>query len=191
MTIYFTSDSHFRHKKIVEFEQRPFESTEEMNEGLIKAWNNTVKSGDLVYHLGDFCFGSYNEWINIIERLNGEIVLIKGNHDSSDIIKKAHKNGYLNEVHMIGYYMKSNGYILNLTHYPMEIGNRPRNFNISGHIHAQPSRMLNQVNVGVDSPLNFNRPFGQPISQDELIAHLDYINPKVEEQFHIERGITI
>lgn len=189
MAIYFTSDSHFRHKKIVGFENRPFDSVEEMNEGLIKAWNDTVKPNDLVYHLGDFCFGSYDKWAEIIGRLNGEIILIKGNHDSSDVIKKLHKIGYLKEIHMVGHYMKTNGYVLNLTHYPLEIGNRPRNFNLSGHIHAQPSRMLNQVNVGIDSPLNFNRPFGQPISMDELITYLDYINPQVEEQFKLERGI--
>lgn len=195
MTIFFTSDSHWRHKKIVDFEQRPFESVEEMNEGLIKAWNNVVKPKDTVYHMGDFCFGSYSKWIEIIEQLNGEIVLIKGNHDSSETIRKLHKNGYLKEIHMVGYYMKAGGYILNLTHYPMEIGNRPRNFSIHGHIHSQSSRMLNQINVGIDSPLNcidgFNiTKFGQPISLvDDLIPYLNYINPKVEELFQQERGV--
>lgn len=189
MTTYFTSDSHFRHKNILGFENRPFETLEEMNEGLIAAWNNVVKKGDIVYHLGDFCFGSYAKWVEIIEQLNGEIILVKGNHDSSDTIKKLHKNGYLKEIHMVGYYMKTNGYVLNLTHYPLEIGNRVKNFNISGHIHGYPSRMLNQINVGIDSPLNFDRPFGQPIHIDELITYLDYVTPQIEEMFHKERGI--
>lgn len=188
MAIYFTSDSHFYHKNVLSFENRPFDSVEEMNEGLIKAWNSVVETNDIVYHLGDFMFGSITKWKEILPQLNGKMRLCKGNHDDSKTVRKLANEGYFDEYHEVGTYIKVNGYQLWLTHYPMEIGMRPKKYSLSGHIHSTPSRMLNQINAGVDSPLNFNRPFGQPILMDELLAYLDYINPKVEEQFQLERG---
>ena len=190
MSIYFTSDLHLRHKNILQFEQRPFESVEEMNQGLIDIWNKTIKKNDTVYNLGDFCFGSYDKWVEILEQLNGEIHHIKGNHDSSGTLKKLYENGYLKEVYMVGHYMKTRKHVLHLTHYPIEIGIRPRLWSLHGHIHSHQSRVLNQINLCVDSPLNFNRPFGKPISLDELITHLDYLTPKVEAEFKKERGIV-
>lgn len=190
MTIYFTSDLHLYHNNIINFENRSFGSVEEMNSALIATWNNTIKPDDIVYNLGDFIFGGITRWKEILPQLNGKMRLILGNHDDRKVVRKLATEGYFDEFHEVGTFIKVNGYSLNLTHYPMEIGNRPRSFSISGHIHSTPSRLLTQVNVGIDSPLNFNRPFSQPISLDELITYLDYINPKIEEIFKLERGIT-
>ena len=52
--IYFTSDLHFYHDKIITHTQRPFHHAEEMNKTLIQKWNNKVSSNDEVYILGDF-----------------------------------------------------------------------------------------------------------------------------------------
>lgn len=188
--IFFTSDSHFHHKSILNFENRPFETIEEMNAEMVSAWNKVVTKNSTVYHLGDFSFGGYNDWIDILNQLRGNIVLIKGNHCKTKIINRILRDGYLQDIHMVGHYMKAGKYTLNLTHYPLEIGNRVRNFNLSGHIHSHPSRMLNQINLGVDSqiPLVKSRPFGEPVPLDDLISYLDHINPLVEEQFLIERG---
>lgn len=81
---YFTSDHHFGHKNILEYEKeaRPFNSVEEMNEKLITNWNNTVSPKDNVFHLGDFAFGKHN--ISIADRLHGHKRLIMGNHDIYD-----------------------------------------------------------------------------------------------------------
>ena len=78
--IFFTSDSHHSHKNILEFCKRPFEDVEEMNRKMIENWNNKVPKDGIVYHLGDFCWGGYQLWKSIREQLNGEIILIKGNH---------------------------------------------------------------------------------------------------------------
>lgn len=81
MNIYFTSDLHFGHKNIIRFDNRPFTSVEEMDETLIRNWNNKVRNNDLVYILGDISW--YNDEItaDILSKLNGRKVLIKGNHD--------------------------------------------------------------------------------------------------------------
>ena len=52
-----------------------------MNEHLIKKWNDTVPANGLVFHLGDFAWGGFQEWKSIREKLNGDIILIRGNHD--------------------------------------------------------------------------------------------------------------
>jgi len=55
--IWFTSDTHFNHRNIIGYAQRPFESVEEMNEVMIERWNASVRGEDTIYHLGDFSFG--------------------------------------------------------------------------------------------------------------------------------------
>ena len=80
--IFFTSDLHFGHENVLRFDDRPFETVEEMDDELIKRWNDKVGKGDIVYVLGDLIWKTAtNEAVQIIKRLNGQIVLIKGNHD--------------------------------------------------------------------------------------------------------------
>lgn len=82
-TIYFTSDHHFGHQNIIKFSNRPFADVDEMNEMLIQKWNEKVKPEDEVYHLGDVGLISSGKLRKILERLNGKIYLIKGNHESA------------------------------------------------------------------------------------------------------------
>lgn len=79
--IFFTSDTHFGHDNIIKFCARPFENVEEMDKVLIENWNKTIPKDGLVYHLGDFAWKTIAYWERIREQLNGEIILIYGNHD--------------------------------------------------------------------------------------------------------------
>ncbi len=80
--IFFTGDLHFGHENAIKFDNRPFETVEEMDETLIAKWNNKVGKGDLVYVLGDMIWKSRNnDAVSLIKSLNGQIILIKGNHD--------------------------------------------------------------------------------------------------------------
>lgn len=81
MTIYFTSDTHFGHERIILYSQRPFKNVEQMNRELVDNWNAVVKPGDTVYHLGDFSFMREAETNEIIRSLKGKIILTRGNHD--------------------------------------------------------------------------------------------------------------
>jgi len=82
MKVFFTSDLHFGHENVIRFDNRPFDTVEEMNDELIKRWNRKVGKGDLVYVLGDLIWKTLtNDAKTLIEQLNGQIILIKGNHD--------------------------------------------------------------------------------------------------------------
>ena len=88
--IYFTSDSHYFHENILNFCKRPFENVQEMNKKMIENWNNKVPTDGIVFHLGDFSWGGYQQWKQIREQLNGEIILIKGNHCLKNLTPTAH-----------------------------------------------------------------------------------------------------
>lgn len=113
---WFISDLHFYHKNIIHLQDRPYTSVEEMNETLIASWNNTVAKGDVVYIIGDFSFGKYDETKAIVEKLNGVKVLIRGNHDSRFTSSTFIKLGF-NDVydHVI---IKLEGIKVVLSHYP-------------------------------------------------------------------------
>ena len=86
MKDFFTSDPHFYHTNIIKHCNRPFANAEEMNAELIKRWNSKVKPGDRIFVMGDLFFGpvrSREQVEGILKQLNGNIVLIKGNHDGA------------------------------------------------------------------------------------------------------------
>ena len=76
------SDTHWHHKNIIEYCNRPFSSVEEMDNTMIKKWNSVVGKDDIVWHLGDFAMGTKEQITQIVEQLNGRIYLILGNHDN-------------------------------------------------------------------------------------------------------------
>lgn len=83
MTRFVISDQHFGHENIIEYTNRPFSDVTRMNEEMVESWNKTVSSDDTVIHLGDIAFGSSEIAEEYLSRLNGEILLIEGNHDES------------------------------------------------------------------------------------------------------------
>ena len=98
--VFFTSDTHFYHGNIIRFCNRPFKDVETMNETIISNWNNTVGQDDIVFHLGDFCLGGSAEWTRILNRLNGRIYLIMGNHDLKNI-----RQGYIDRFEHVAMQM--------------------------------------------------------------------------------------
>ncbi len=79
MSLWFTSDTHFGHTNIIKYQDRPWDSVEDMDKALIENWNAVVGPKDDVYHVGDFCFprGPDRWW----PYLNGKIYMVFGNHD--------------------------------------------------------------------------------------------------------------
>jgi len=80
--IWLTSDLHFFHKNVLNYCSRPYSSVEEMNETLIRNWNEVVSPGGIIFILGDLFFCGKEEAIKITKRLNGQKYWIFGNHDA-------------------------------------------------------------------------------------------------------------
>jgi calcineurin-like phosphoesterase family protein len=81
MTVFFTSDTHFGHANIIRFCGRPFKDTDHMDEQIIERWNSVVGPDDTVFHLGDVALGQIAVSLPKVGRLNGEKILIVGNHE--------------------------------------------------------------------------------------------------------------
>ena len=79
--IFFISDPHFGHQNIIKYCDRPFKTTDEMNEFIVNRWNCFVKKDDIVFILGDIAFGGAGLFDQIMPKLNGQKYLILGNHD--------------------------------------------------------------------------------------------------------------
>ena len=131
----YISDLHFGHKNIIKLDRRPFSSVEEMEKELIRRWNNVVMKGDTTYILGDFCWGKEPEWRRITPLLNGNKVLIRGNHDlkerSSETKKLFQDIKDYKEI-------KDCGRKVILSHYPILLykhSNDPSTYMLCGHVH--------------------------------------------------------
>ena len=128
---YFIADTHFNHENIIKYSNRPFKNIQEMNEYIIHKWNSVITRNDIVYHLGDVGFGTTEELREFINKLSGNKILIKGNHDL-----RRGKNGW-KEVGFIEVYKKK--LIIDnliLTHDPIEV--EEGYINVFGHIHDKP-----------------------------------------------------
>lgn len=133
-SVFLISDTHFGHEKTcTSFKKndgsplRPFSSAEEMDEEMVRRWNDRVKPNDKVYHLGDVVIS--RKHLNTLHRLNGDKVLIRGNHD---IFKLADYTEHFRDIRS---YHVMNGMIL--SHIPVNHESLGRfGVNIHGHTHA-------------------------------------------------------
>lgn len=84
MKTFFIADWHYDHKNIIAYDDRPFPSVREMNESLVTRWNEAVGRDDFVYALGDMFWCKTSEAISVLKSLNGQKILIRGNHDHTN-----------------------------------------------------------------------------------------------------------
>ena len=133
-SVFLVSDTHFGHTGVCRFVRndgvtklRPWDTADEMDEFMIKAWNERVRPTDKVYHLGDVVIN--RKALGIMRRLNGDKVLIRGNHD---IFKDTDYREHFRELRA---YHVMNGMIL--SHIPIHSESLGRfGVNIHGHLHA-------------------------------------------------------
>jgi calcineurin-like phosphoesterase family protein len=129
------SDTHFGHANICKFlnsdgsKVRPWDHVEEMDETMIQNWNKVVKPEDKVYHLGDVVIN--RKYLKTLYRLNGDKVLIKGNHDIF------HLSDYVDHFRDIRAYHVFGGEKMILSHIPIHVESLGRfHVNIHGHLHG-------------------------------------------------------
>ncbi len=164
---YFIADTHFGDSRIIGYENRPFESVQEMDKILIEKWNEIVTVEDTVYVLGDF--SSYNDIKKdreLINCLNGDKVLVIGNHDTHRTTKEWRELGFLEcSLWPIIYH----GFFL-LSHEPMYINSNMPYANIYGHVHGNASykdASPQSVCISVE------RIGYQPISMDVIMSKIE------------------
>lgn len=81
MADFYIADTHFGHKNVLKYDLRPFVDLAEMETALIQNWNSAVTPNDCVYILGDFIWGRAKHWLELVPKLHGRKVLLRGNHD--------------------------------------------------------------------------------------------------------------
>lgn len=160
MSTFFTSDTHFNHANIINLSKRPFKDVNHMNEVMVNNWNEVVKPEDTIIHLGDFAMGPKVQHASFLERLNGYLILVRGNHDQSH--EKMMEMGW-DEV-MITHTTVIDGLKVYMAHVPVgndpysqrfyktEFTPAPPEYDIwlCGHVHNAFKRKDNVINVGVD-----------------------------------------
>ena len=142
---FLVSDTHFGHLGVCKFMRedgvtklRPWDTAEAMDEEMIRRWNSVVRPSDKVYHLGDVVIN--RRALPTLARLNGDKVLIRGNHD---IFRDTEYREYFRELRA---YHVLNGMIL--SHIPVHEASLGRfGVNIHGHLHANRVRRA----LGVDA----------------------------------------
>lgn len=146
--IFLISDTHFGHAGVCRFTHedtgikiRPWTDPNEMDEDMVKMWNEVVKPNDKVYHLGDVVINRKS--LQIMERLNGDKVLIRGNHD---IFKLEDYTKYFRDIR--GYHVMDN---MIMSHIPVHPDSKGRfRANIHGHLHSRNLDDPFYINVSVE-----------------------------------------
>lgn len=156
--IFFTSDTHLRHRNILRYCNRPFETIEEHDETLITNWNSVVSAEDKVYHLGDFsfCHPRTADWL--LSRLNGDKYILHGNHDKKRNFPRNTELftdlGHYHELTIQDRELKYGKILIVLCHYAFEVWNKSHHGSIHlfGHSHGKLPSRDNQLrlDVGVD-----------------------------------------
>lgn len=172
------SDNHFLHKNIIEYCKRPFSSVDKMNEVMFKAWNEVVTDKKHVIHCGDIALrhkltvSELEE--KVLNKLNGKIYLIRGNHDPKGIKD-------CNRFEMVTDYCRipvdGMRYPLTLTHFKFESwdGSNKQSIHLHGHEHL-PGPMdnlkLSRADVGVDAWKNIAKVPWAPVPLRTVIKYI-------------------
>jgi calcineurin-like phosphoesterase family protein len=154
MTIFFTSDTHIGHKNIIKYSNRPYKSIEEMNEAIVNNWNSLVTQDDTVYHLGDVGFINNDNLNKYLNRLNGKIYHIIGNHDKKLRTDRFEWSRHYFELKIQDKDCERGSQLIILCHYPFLTWDRKHHnsWNIHGHCHGSIPVDLNtkRIDAGVD-----------------------------------------
>ena len=153
--VYFISDTHFGHRNIIRYSNRPYETVGEMDGDLIKNWNDTISPNDVVYHLGDFCLRGVDYTQNVVNQLNGTKKILLGNHDRTSVTfwKRMGFDEVFKEP------VVRDNYIL--SHEPID---NPDRLNIHGHTHTLKAQSIMHIPVCVEM-IGY-----KPISIDDLMV---------------------
>jgi calcineurin-like phosphoesterase family protein len=171
MKTWIGSDFHWGHKNIKKFCQKSREKYRDiahMNEAMVKEWNDIVNPEDTVYMLGDICFMPTQQATETVNRLNGNKILIEGNHDVK-LLKDHNFRKCFKEVHQY-LRLNYNGQLIVMFHYPIFDHDQAGRGSIMlhGHRHGNPHNIPGRImDVGMDAT-------------NEILVNLDDVVKKME-----------
>lgn len=154
--IWFTSDLHFCHNKPFVYEPRGFSSIEEMNETIVSNFNSLVGEDDDVYILGDLMLIDNQKGMEYINKLNGNLHIILGNHDGNSRIELYKECKKIKDI-QYSYLIKYRKYQFYLSHYPVCLGNYDMQMSkmwcLHGHTHFKEKfgEVDKNYNVALDA----------------------------------------
>ena len=131
--VFIIADTHFGDSNIIKYEKRPFIDIADMDEKIITLWNKTVSEEDIVFHLGDVGVYTLDKMKKIIKKLNGNKILIMGNHDNYLTLSEWMECGF-SEVYR--YPIIYNEFIVMQHEPPQYINDAMPLFYIYGHVHG-------------------------------------------------------
>lgn len=133
---------------------------------MIELHNAVIDPNDNVWCLGDFGFCSAKQTIELLDRLNGNLHLIIGNHD-----KQFQKSEVKRKLEWMGYYHELRGFSklgIPLIHFPFESWNRQHHgaIHFHGHAHGNGVDFGRRKDVGIDT--NYGSPYHLPTLVEEM-----------------------
>lgn len=179
---FYIADLHFNHAHAIAYDGRPFSSMEEMNEKLIGNWNNVVGKRDTVYVIGDFIWSKQQYWPNIIERLKGNIVLIRGNHDSNNLCTNT--RNYFADVKDYKEIFDMDKKVI-MCHYPIPFYKNDFDDNtvmLYGHVHNSTEyKYLEKLKEDIKKDLSEKAPKGNFINVGCMMPYMGYTPRTLQE----------
>lgn len=162
---FITSDHHFGLWKDNTTPWHPPVFSQAEEEEAVAKWNSVVKPTDLVLYVGDFCDGGETDLREYRKRLNGSIVLIKGNHDKLpyEVYESAFQGVYKELV------LEDLNLVL---HHEPDIEGRARVRQIYGHIHNEDG-MFRPLDPKTSFCSCVTRNGGFPVALDEIVARMN------------------
>ena len=156
--VFFISDLHLGHQNIIKFapQRQRFKSTLEMGEYLIEKWNSVVSSQDKVFVLGDVALNLdeyHQEARSILQKLNGRLFVVKGNHDVGPQ-KDKFLDGIFEEA--LGCFEFKDAICTHIPIHPQQLQGSPDGvvykkwkWNFHGHLHHFPLEPLDKRYINV------------------------------------------
>lgn len=181
--IYYISDLHFGHRNVIGMDGRPFETIEEMDETLIRLWNERVTDEDDVYIVGDFAYRNGNTASWYLRQLKGRKHLVIGNHDRLTIQDpKALK--YFVSVEKMNQGV-DNDRMVSLCHFPVAEWNGKRHggYHVHGHLHNRRDEVADFMSR-YDRALNAGCMINgyRPVTLDELMENNRRFRQEAEKE---------
>jgi calcineurin-like phosphoesterase family protein len=181
--IWMTSDLHFYHDKPFIYEPRGFETIYQMNEVIVKNWNDIVDEADDVYVLGDLMLNDNEAGLKLIKQLKGKIHIIRGNHDTATRIKLYEECSNVVEI-CEGKYFNYRSYHFFMSHYPCLTANDDKDkplkakvISLCGHTHTKSK--FADMDKGMIYHVELDAHDNKPILLDDIIEDLkEFSNEK-------------